>query len=59
MLKFKKAFIYGLYWIFFLTSQTNIYIMRMLFTTQNRRWPAGETACEDLSFKGGGSVRAS
>ncbi len=31
----------------------------MLFTTQDRRWPAGESACEDLSFQGGVSGRAS
>ena len=31
----------------------------MLFATQDSRWPAGETACEDLSFQGGGISRTS
>ena len=49
-LKLTTLFIYGLFQIFFLTAQIKIYIMRMLFTTQDRRWPAGKTACEDLSL---------
>ena len=46
----EKAFIYGLFNIFYLTLEIKIYIMRMLFATQDRRWPAGETACEDFSL---------
>ena len=46
----KKLIFMGFAGILYLTRKIKIYIMVMLFTTQNSWWPAGEPACEDFSF---------